>query len=126
MFNAALLDQFNKYIEQFNSQTKNSWEHLLKIVQASYVDSTQRMIKTGAQAGPAFKTMIGLDEDLNEFPTPPPEANNVYWVRRCLCSYEPFQKARFMTQPFNGIRDSIGFKCHLSIQLMLASLNSII
>jgi hypothetical protein len=41
----------------------------------------QRTIKTGAQAGPAFKTMIGSDGDLNEFPTPPPEANNVYWVR---------------------------------------------
>jgi hypothetical protein len=25
--------------------------------------------------------MIGSDGDLNEFPTPPPEANNVYWVR---------------------------------------------
>ena len=63
MLNAALLDQFNKYIEQFNSQTKNSWEQLLKIVQASYADSTQRTIETGAQADPAFKTIIGLDGD---------------------------------------------------------------
>jgi hypothetical protein len=81
-FDEALFDQFNKQIEQFNSQTKNSWEQLLKIVQTSYVDSTQRTIETNAQAGPAFKTIIGLDGDLkNEFPTAPPEANNVYWVR---------------------------------------------
>lgn len=66
--NAALLDQFNKYTEQFNSQTKNSWEQLLKIVQASYVDSTQRTIETGAQAGPAFKTnpLLGTERLLTE------------------------------------------------------------
>ena len=80
-FNAALFDQFNKQIEQYNSQTKNSWEHPLKIVQTSYVNSTQRTIETNAQAGPAFKTIIGLDGDLKkEFSTPPPEANNAYGV----------------------------------------------
>jgi hypothetical protein len=42
----------------------------------------QRTIETGAQAGPAFKTIIGLDGDLkNEFPTPTLEENNVCWVR---------------------------------------------
>jgi hypothetical protein len=80
--NAALLDQFNKQIEQFNSQTKNSWEQLLKIVQTSYIDSTQRTIETSGQAGPVFKTVLSLDGDLkNEFPTPPPAVNDIYWVR---------------------------------------------
>ena len=79
---AALLDQFNKQIEQFNSQTKNSWEQLLKIVQTSYIDSTERTIETSAHAGPVYKTILGLDGDLkNEFPTPPPAENDVYWVR---------------------------------------------
>ena len=81
--NAALLDQFNRQIEQFNDQTKNSWEQLLKILQSSYVDSTERTIETGGgQAGPVFKTILGLDGDLkNEFPSPPPAMNDVYWVR---------------------------------------------
>ena len=80
--NAALLDQFNRQIEQFNNQTKNSWEQLLKILQSSYVDSTERTIETGGQAGPVFKTILGLDGDLkNEFPSHPPAMNDVYWVR---------------------------------------------
>ena len=80
--NAALLDQFNRQIEQFNNQTKNSWEQLLKILQSSYIDSTQRTIETSGQAGPVFKTILGLDGDLkNEFPSPPPAMNDVYWVR---------------------------------------------
>lgn len=80
--NATLLDQYNKQIEQFNNQTKNSWEQLLKIVQSSYVDSTERTIETGGQAGRVFKTILGLDGDLkNEFPNPPPAENDVYWVR---------------------------------------------
>jgi hypothetical protein len=48
-------------IEQFNNQTKNSWEQLLKIVQSSHVDSTERTIETGRQAGPVFKIILGLD-----------------------------------------------------------------
>lgn len=80
--NTALLDQFNRQIEQFNNQTKNSWEQLLKILQTSYVDSTQKTIETSGQAGPVFKTTLGLDGDLkNEFPSPPPAMNDVYWVR---------------------------------------------
>src|SRR5262245_22755353 len=73
-FNEALFDQFNKQIEQYK-------EHPLKIVQTSYVNSMQITIETNAQASPAFKTIIGLDGDLKkEFSTPPPEANNAYWV----------------------------------------------
>ena len=53
--NADLLSQFNKQIKQFNSQTKNPWEQLLKIVQSSYVDSMQRTIETGEQDGPCFQ-----------------------------------------------------------------------
>ena len=42
----------------------------------------QRTIETGGQAGPVFKTILGLDGDLkNEFPSPPPAMNDVYWVR---------------------------------------------
>jgi hypothetical protein len=80
--NAAMLDQFNKQIEQFNNQTKNSWEQLLKIVQTSYVDSTERTIETGGKDGPLYKTILGLDGDLkNEFPNPSPAPNDVYWIR---------------------------------------------
>ena len=54
----------------------------LKNIQSSYVDSTERTIETGGQAGPVFKTILGLDGDLkNEFPNPPPAPNDVYWVR---------------------------------------------
>jgi len=58
---AVLLDQFNKQIEQFYNQTKNSWEQLLKIVQSSHVDSTERTMETGGQADLVFKTILGVD-----------------------------------------------------------------
>ena len=80
--NEALLEQFNKQIEQFNNQAKNSWEQLTRILQTSYIDSTQRTIETSAEAGAGFKTTIAIDGDLkNEFPSPAPEASNVYWIR---------------------------------------------
>ena len=80
--NEILLEQFNKQIEQFNAQTKNSWEQLTRILQTSYVDSTQRTIETSAGPGPVFKTTVGIDGDIkNEFPSSPPDANNVYWNR---------------------------------------------
>ena len=80
--NEILMEQFNKQIEQFNAQTKNSWDQLTKILQTSYVDSTQRTIETSAGPGPVFKTTIDIDGDLkNEFPSPAPEANSVYWAR---------------------------------------------
>ena len=82
MVNAAVIDQWNKQMEQFNSKTKNSWDQLIKILQVSYADSTQRTIETNSQAGPNFKTVVGIDGDLkNDFPSPPPDPNNVYWIR---------------------------------------------
>jgi hypothetical protein len=80
--NTASLEQFNKQIEQFNTQAKTSWEQLLTLLQTSYTDAAEKTIETNAQNGPNYKTTIKIDGDVrNDFPNPAPDANNVYWIR---------------------------------------------
>ena len=78
----ANLEQFNKQISQFNAQAQASWEQLLKLIHTSYIDSSQKVIVTNAHEGPNYKTIIKLNGDLkNEFPSPSPDTNDVYWLR---------------------------------------------
>jgi hypothetical protein len=80
--NTTSLELFNKQIEQFNSQAKNSWDQLLKLLQTGYLDTTEKTIETVGQGGPTYKTTIKIDGDIkNDFPTPPPNSNDVYWTR---------------------------------------------
>ena len=80
--NTTSLEQFNKQIEQFNAEAKTSWEQLLKLLQTSYTDATEKTIETNSQNGPAYKTVVKIDGDVkNDFPNPAPDANNVYWTR---------------------------------------------
>ena len=80
--NTASLEQFNKQIEQFNTQAKTSWDELLKLLQISYTDLTEKTIETTSQGGARYKTIIKLDGELkNDFPNPAPNANDVYWIR---------------------------------------------
>jgi hypothetical protein len=80
--NTASLEQFNKQIEQFNTQAKTSWEQLLTLLQTSYTDAAEKTIETNAQNGPNYKTTIKIDGDVrNDFPNPAPDANNIYWIR---------------------------------------------
>jgi hypothetical protein len=48
--NTASLEQFNKQIEQFNTQAKTSWDELLKLLQTSYIAAvaavTEKTIET--------------------------------------------------------------------------------
>jgi hypothetical protein len=82
LVNTASLEQFNKQIEQFNTQAKTSWEQLLKLLQTSYTDATEKTVETNAQNGPNYKTVIKIDGDVkNDFPNPAPDANDVYWTR---------------------------------------------
>jgi hypothetical protein len=82
LVNTASLDQFNKQIEQFNTQARTSWEQLLKLLQTSYTDATEKTVETNAQNGPNYKTVIKIDGDVkNDFPNPAPDANDVYWTR---------------------------------------------
>jgi hypothetical protein len=82
LVNTASLEQFNKQIEQFNTQAKTSWEQLLTLLQTSYTNATEKTIETNAENGPNYKTTIKIDGDVrNAFPNPAPDANNVYWTR---------------------------------------------
>ncbi len=80
--NTASVELFNKQIEQFNSQAKNSWDQLLKLLQTAYLDTAEKTIETVGQGGPTYKTIIKIDGDIkNDFPTPPPNSGDVYWTR---------------------------------------------
>ena len=82
LVNTASLEQFSKQIEQFNTEAKTSWEQLLKLLQTSYADATEKTIETSAQNGPNYKTVIKIDGDVkNDFPSPAPGTNDVYWTR---------------------------------------------
>lgn len=82
MVNTVMLEQFNKQIEQFNTQAKMSWDQFLKLIQTSYLDSTQKTIETNAQSGPTYKTTIMFGGDIkNEFPSTAPNVNDMYWTR---------------------------------------------
>ena len=82
LVNTASLEQFNKQIEQFNTEAKTSWEQLLKLLQTSYTDATEKTIETNTQNGPNYKTVIKIDGDVkNDFPNLAPDANNVYWTQ---------------------------------------------
>jgi hypothetical protein len=82
MVNTAVLEQFNKQTEQFNTQAKASWDQFLKLIQASYIDATEKTIETNVNGGPNYKTAININGDQkNEFPNPAPNADNVYWIR---------------------------------------------
>jgi hypothetical protein len=82
LVNTTSLEQFNKQIEQFNTEAKTSWQQLLKMLQTSYTDAAEKTIETNSQNGPNYKTVIKIDGDVkNDFPNPAPDANNVYWTR---------------------------------------------
>jgi hypothetical protein len=80
--NTTSLEQFNKQIEQFNTQARTSWEKLLSLLQTSYLDVNEKTIETNTPNGPNYKTTIKIDGDVrNEFPTPASDTNNAYWTR---------------------------------------------
>jgi hypothetical protein len=82
MVNTAVLEQFNKQTEQFNTQAKASWDQFLKLIQASYIDAIQKTIETNVNGGPNYKTTINVNGDQkNEFPNAAPNTDNVYWIR---------------------------------------------
>ena|SRR5919107_3018245 len=82
MVNTAVLEQFNKQTEQFNTQAKASWDQLLKLIQASYIDATEKTIETNVNGGPNYKTTININGDQkNELPNPSPKMDDAYWTR---------------------------------------------
>lgn len=82
MVNTAVLEQFNKQTEQFNTQAKASWDQFLKLIQASYVDATEKTIETNVNGGPNYKTTININGDQkNELPNPSPKMDDAYWTR---------------------------------------------
>jgi hypothetical protein len=82
MVNTAILEQFNRQIEQFNAQAKASWDQLLKLIQALYLDAVQKTIETNVKGGPNYKSIINLNGDQkNEFPNPAPNVDDIYWTR---------------------------------------------
>lgn len=73
-----------KTIEEFNNQTKQSWDKFAGILEAAKADVTQRNIevKTDGSKDAEFKTIIALNGDItNEFPAERPAADDVYWKR---------------------------------------------
>ena len=82
MVNTAVLEQFNKQTEQFNTQAKASWDQFLKLIQASYIDATEKTIETNVNGGPNYKTTININGDQkNELPNPSPKMDDAYWTR---------------------------------------------
>lgn len=80
--NTASLEQFNKQIEQFNTQANTSWGQLQKMLQTAYIDTIEKTIDTHAQGGPGYKTIIKINGDVtNDFPNAAPNASDVYWIR---------------------------------------------
>lgn len=80
--NPISLENSIKQIEQFNKQTQDSWSQFLKLLQTNFIDLEQKVIETSIQGGLTYKTTIFLNGDRkNEFPTPVPNANDVYWLR---------------------------------------------
>jgi hypothetical protein len=72
-------EQFSKQIQEFNTQTKTSWDQFLNVLQTAYIEKT---IDTHSHGGPDYKTTIKINGDVtNQFPNPPPNASDVYWAR---------------------------------------------
>lgn len=75
---------FFKSIEEFNNQTKQSWEKLFDILETTKTDITHRNIevKIVGSKDILYKTTIGIDGDItNEFPSERPKEDDVYWKR---------------------------------------------
>ena len=52
------------------------------MIQASYIDATEKTIETNVNGGPNYKTIIKINGDQkNEFPNPGPNTDDVYWTR---------------------------------------------
>jgi hypothetical protein len=46
-------EQFSKQIQEFNTQTKTSWDQFLNVLQTAYIEKT---IDTHSHGGPDYKT----------------------------------------------------------------------
>ena len=76
------MSSWQNSMDLFNTHTKQSWEEFADMLKTANNDMKKRTISTIAkgQTSTIYKTDITIDGDIiNEFPSPPPDPNNIYW-----------------------------------------------